>query len=242
MSNDSFKEFLLGFYRCSFAIMKPGAALYVAHADSESVNFRTALQETGFELKSCLMWVKNALVLGRGDFHYRHEPILYAIKPGAKRAWFGARKQTTVQQFGDGAPFEKMPDGRYAVRNGDAVLYVDGASAVEEVPSTLLHYNKPTRSAMHPTTKPVALWERLARNNGRANDIIADAFGGSGTTLMAAERLGMCSRLMEFDPRFVDVICVRYANYTGRVPVHAVTGEPFPQEVIDRLTTKWEKK
>ena len=75
-----------------------------------------------------------------------------------------------------------------------------------------------------------------------ANDIIADAFGGSGTTLMAAERLGMCSRLMEYDPRFVDVICVRYANYTGRVPVHAETGEPFPQEVIDRLTAKWEKK
>lgn len=92
------------------------------------------------------------------------------------------------------------------------------------------------------TTKPVALLERLARNNARANDIIADAFGGSGTTLMAAERLGMCSRLMEYDPRFVDVICVRYANYTGRVPVHAETGEPFPQEVIDRLTAKWEKK
>jgi DNA modification methylase len=242
MSDGAFKEFLLGFYRCSFAVMKPGAAIYVAHADSEGINFRSGLIEAGFQLKTCLMWVKNALVLGRGDFHYRHEPILYGIKPGAKRAWFGGRKQTTVQNMGEGSPFELMPDGRYAVRNGDAVLYVDGASAVEEVPTTLLHYHKPARSAMHPTTKPVALWERLARNNARANDIIIDGFGGSGTTMIAAERLGMCSRLMEYDPRFCDVILARYAAYTGRVPVHAVTGEPFPADVIARLTSSWEKK
>lgn len=241
MSNAAFKEFLLGFYRCSFAVMKPGAAIYVAHADSEGINFRSGLIEAGFQLKTCLMWVKNALVLGRGDFHYRHEPILYGIKPGAKRAWFGGRKQTTLQEMGDCPAFEKMEDGRYAVRNGDTVLYVDGAATVEEVPSTLLHFHKPQRSAMHPTMKPVALWERLTRNNARANDIIIDAFGGSGTTMVTAERLGMCSRSMEFDPKFVDVICVRYAQYTGRVPVHAVTGEPFPADVIQKLTQKWEK-
>jgi len=240
MSNSAFKEFLLGFYRCSFASMKPGAALYVAHADTEGINFRTALLESGFQLKSCLMWVKNALVLGRGDFHFRHEPILYAIKPGAKRAWFGGRKQTTVQSFGEESPFEKVEDGRYAVRHGDTVLYVNADAVVEEAPTTLLHFHKPNRSAMHPTMKPVALWERLIRNHGRTNDIVIDAFGGSGTTMMAAERLGMCSRSMEYDPKFVDVICVRYANYTGRLPVHAVTGEPFPQEVIDRLTVKWD--
>jgi DNA modification methylase len=238
MKDSAFKEFLLGFYRCSYAVMKPGAALYVAHSDTESINFRSGLIEAGFLLKSCLMWVKNSLVLGRGDFHYRHEPIIYAVKPGGRRAWFGGRKQTTVQQMGDGAAFEKLDDGRYAVRDGDRVLYVDGSAAVEEVPTTLLHYNKPKRSAMHPTTKPVALWERLARNNARAKDIIIDAFGGSGTTMMAAERLGMVSRLMEFDGRFVDVICVRYAVYTGRLPVHAVTGAEFPMEVIDRLSEK----
>ena len=240
MSNSAFKEFLLGFYRCSYAVMKPGAAIYVAHADTEGINFRTAFAEAGFQLKSCLMWVKNALVLGRGDFHYKHEPIIYGIKPGAKRAWFGGRKQTTVQSFGEESPFEQVEDGRYAIRHGDKVLYVNADAVVEEAPTTLLHYHKPKRSAMHPTTKPVALFERLIRNHGRANDIVIDAFGGSGTTMMAAERLGMCARLMEFDPKFADVICVRYANYTGRVPVHAVTGEPFPQEVIDRLTSKWE--
>lgn len=240
MKDRAFREFLLGFYRCSFSVLKPGAAMYVAHADSEGANFRGALKEAGFALKSCLIWIKNSLVLGRGDFHYRHEPILYATKPGAPRRWHGGRKQTTLQDFGDTPVFQRLEDGRYAITNGDSLLYVAADACVEEAPSTLLRFDKPKRSAMHPTEKPVALWERLARNNGRTNDLVVDGFGGSGTTMIMADRLGMCSRLLEFDERFVDVIAVRYANYTGRVPVHAVTGDPFPTEVIDRLTKKWE--
>jgi DNA modification methylase len=240
MSDSKFREFLLGFYQCSYKVMKPGAAMYVAHADSEGANFRGALKEAGFALKSCLIWVKNSLVLGRGDFHYKHEPILYATKPGAPRKWWGDRKQTPVQELGEGSPFELMPDGRYGVRNGDAIMYVSADAVVEEAPSTLIHHNKPKRSAAHPTMKPVGLWEKLARFNGRAGDIMIDGFGGSGTTLMTADRLGMFGRLMELDPKFVDVICVRYAMYTGRVPVHAVTGEPFPRDVIDRLSPKLE--
>jgi DNA modification methylase len=239
MKDGEFYQFLLDFYTCSFAVMKPGAAMYVAHADSEGANFRGALKKAGFHLKSCLMWVKNALVLGRGDFHYRHEPILYATKPGATRAWFGGRKQTTVQSYGDTPPIQRMEDGRYAIVSEDSIYYLNADAVVEEAPSTLLHVPKPKRSAMHPTMKPVALWERLAKNNARANDIIIDGFGGSGTTMIAAERLGMCARLMEFDPKFCDVIAVRYFMYTGRVPVHAETGEPFPQSVIDALTSKW---
>lgn len=241
LGDKEFRQFLLDFYTCSFAVLKPGAAMYVAHADSEGANFRQALKDAGFALKACLMWVKNSLVLGRGDFHYRHEPILYATKPGAPRKWFAGRKQTTLQEIGDQPPFQRMEDGRIAIVHGDSVIYLSGDAVVEEVPSTLLHYDKPKRSAMHPTTKPTQLWERLARNNGRPNDIVIDGFGGSGTTMVAAERLGMCARLMELDPRFVDVICVRYFMLTGRVPVHAETGEPFPRDVIDRLAAKCEE-
>lgn len=238
MNDAEFHQFLLDFYTCSFAVMKPGAALYVAHADAEGANFRSTLKKAGFHLKSCLMWVKNSLVLGRGDFHFRHEPILYATKPGATRRWFGGRKNTTVQDMGDCPAFQKMEDGRYAVANGDTVLYVAADAVVEEQPSTLLHFNKPKRSAMHPTTKPVALWEKLAKFNSRTKDIIVDGFGGSGTTLVAAERLGMYARLIELDPRFVDVICVRYFMLTGRVPVDAETGIEFPRGIIDKLSEK----
>lgn len=238
MGDRAFYEFLLGFYTCSFAVMKQGAAIYVAHADSEGANFRQAFKDAGFKLASCLMWVKNALVMGRGDFHYRHEPILYGWKTGGAHRWYGGRKQTTVQDLGESSPFEKLPDGRYAVRNGDSVMYVTGDAVVEEAPSTLLHVDKPKRSALHPTIKPTELIEKCLRNNLRAKDIVIDGFGGSGSTLIAAERLGMVARLQEFDPKFVDVICARYYGYTGRLPVHAVTGLEFPRERLDALLAK----
>lgn len=238
MGDKAFYDFLLGFYTCSFAVMKKGGAIYVAHADSEGANFRQAFKDAGFKLASCLMWVKNALVMGRGDFHYKHEPILYGWKTGGPHKWWGGRKQTTVQDLGDRSPFEKMPDGRYAVRNGDSVMYVTGDVVVEESPSTIISVAKPKRSALHPTMKPVELIEILIRNNGRAKDIVIDGFGGSGSTLIAAERLGMVARLMEFDEKFVDVICARYYGYTGRLPVHQVTGEEFPRERLDALLLK----
>lgn len=182
------------------------------------------------------------MVIGRLDYQPISEPILYGWKEGSRHKWYGGRKNVTVQEVGEYPPFEKMPDGRYAIRYDDKILYVSPEAVMEEAETSILYCPKPQRSPMHPTTKPVVLWERLLRNSARRGDIVIDGFGGSGTTLMAAERLGMSARLMEFDPRFVDTICVRYAMYTGRVPVHSETGEPFPQEVIDRLTEKWGEK
>lgn len=238
MKDSEFRKFLNEFYACSFAVMKNGAAFYVSHADTEVVNFQEAMTDVGFDVKVRLMWVKNALVLGRADYHYRHEPIIYAVKPGGKRLWFGGRKQTTLQLFGQIDGMEKLEDGNFRIHGRDASWKVDKAAILDEIPTTTLYYNKPTRSALHPTMKPVGLWERLIKNHGRPKDIIIDGFGGSGTTMIAAERLGMCARLMELDGRFVDVICVRYFAMTGRVPVRAETGEAFPREIIDRLMGK----
>jgi len=238
MKDSDFRKFLNEFYACSFSVMKPGAAFYISHADTEGENFRGALKGAGFALKACLIWVKNSLVLGRGDFHYRHEPILYATKPGGKRLWFGGRKQTTLQLSGDIPAMEQLEDGNFRINGSDNSYVVSKDAIVEVIPTTIIHYNKPSRSALHPTMKPVGLWERLIKNHGRPKDIVIDGFGGSGTTMIAAERLGMCARLMELDPRFVDVICVRYFMMTGRIPVHCETGEAFPREIIDRLMGK----
>lgn len=238
MSKADFEKFLYDFYTCSFGVMKAGAAMYVAHSDSEGIAFREQFIRAGFKLSSCLTWKKNALVLGRMDYQPISEPILYGWKPGAPHKWFGGRKKVTVHEVGNYAPFERMDDGRYAIRYGDRVLVVSAEAAMEEMETSMIYHEKPKRSALHPTMKPVALWERLIRNSARPQDIVIDGFGGSGTTMMAAERCGMVARLMELDPRFVDAICVRYFMLTGRVPVHAVTGEPFPREVIDRLSPK----
>lgn len=235
MSDGNFHQFLLDFYSGVISVMKSGAPIYVAHADTEGLNFRSAFIKAGFKLSGCLIWKKNSLVLGRSDFQWMHEPILYGWKPGSSHKWYGGRKQVTVQELGSGSPFQQMEDGRWALQVGDAVMYVTGDVAVEQSPASVIHCDKPKRSAAHPTMKPTALISKMLGYSARPKDIVVDGFGGSGSTLMAAEVMGMTARLMEFDPRFVDVIAVRYFLHSGRVPVHAVTGEPFPQDVIDRL-------
>ncbi|MGI4763402.1 MAG: DNA modification methylase [Janthinobacterium lividum] len=99
MSGSDFYQFLYDFYTNCFAFMRPGAPIYVFHADSEGANFRRAFQDSGLKLSQCLIWVKQAFVLGRQDFHWQHEPILYGWKEGAAHTWCADRKQTTVLQF-----------------------------------------------------------------------------------------------------------------------------------------------
>lgn len=228
MGDADFRELLDGAFKVMFAVMKPGAAIYIAHADTEGFNFRGAFIGAGFKLSGCLIWKKDSLVLGRSDWQWIHEPILYGWKPGSKHRWYGGRKNVTVQDFGGGAPFVQQEDGTWAITIGDQVLVVSGDAKVNEMPTTMLYHEKPKRSELHPTTKPVGLIEKMLKNNARPGDIVADSFGGSGSTMIAAERMGMCARLMELDPKFTDVQAQRYFDYTGRVPVHGVTGEMFP--------------
>lgn len=239
MSDADFRQFLLDAYSCLFSVMKPGAPIYVAHADTEGLNFRSAFREAGFKLSGCLIWRKNSLVLGRSDYQWMHEPILYGWKPGSAHRWYGGRKLTTIVDHGEGGPVTKLDDGRWAIRVGDTVLVVDGEAKLEEVPGSVIYHEKPGRSEQHPTMKPVGLIERMLTASARSGDIVVDAFGGSGSTLIAADRLGMSARLMELDPKFVDVIVRRWEMWSGRRAVHAVTGEEFPPDGVDRaLLTK----
>jgi DNA modification methylase len=87
--------------------------------------------------------------------------------------------------------------------------------------------DKPAKNDLHPTMKPVELAERAVRNSSKSRDIVLDPFGGSGTTLIAAERAGRRARLMELDPKYVDVIVQRWQNLTGGSATHATTGQTF---------------
>ncbi|MDX5511360.1 MAG: DNA modification methylase [Hymenobacteraceae bacterium] len=99
MSPEQFRQFLYDFYSNSFIFMKAGAPIYVFHADSEGANFRQQLVDAGLKLSQCLVWVKNSIVMGRQDYHWQHEPILYGWKPGAAHRWYSDRKQSTVLFF-----------------------------------------------------------------------------------------------------------------------------------------------
>lgn len=184
MDDGAFRRFLEDAFLAMASVTRPGGAIYVAHADTEGHNFRGALREAGWLLKQCLVWVKNSMVLGRQDYHWRHEPILYGWKPGAAHRWFADRSQTTV-----------------------------------------LEYDRPTRSTDHPTMKPVELVAYCLANSSGNGDVVLDPFGGSGTTLIACEKLGRKARLMELDPRYCDVIIRRWEEATGRKAVRRKPAE-----------------
>ncbi|MDQ0495777.1 DNA modification methylase [Paenibacillus brasilensis] len=99
MDNHEFYNFLLAAYTQMFEVADDGASIYVFHADSEGLNFRKAFIEAGFKLSQCCIWAKQAMVMGRSDYHWMHEPVLYGWKPTGGHYWNSDRKQTTLWQF-----------------------------------------------------------------------------------------------------------------------------------------------
>jgi len=99
MSDEQFYAFLLAAFRCFYENLADGGAFYCFHSDSEKVNFFRACVDAGFHYSTTCIWVKNALVLGRGDYQQMHEPVLYAFKDTAKHKWYSDRKQTTIWNF-----------------------------------------------------------------------------------------------------------------------------------------------
>ena len=186
MGDSQFRQFLRDAYVAADAVMKSGAVFYIWHADSEGYNFRGAAFDAGWKVRQCLIWKKSTMVMGRQDYHWRHEPCLYGWKEGASHLWAADRKQTTILEF-----------------------------------------DKPQRNGEHPTMKPVALFEYQMLNNTKGGDIVLDSFGGSGTTLIAAEKNKRIARLMELDPKYADVIVTRWQEYSGKEAVHAETGRTF---------------
>lgn len=109
MEDNTFYLFLFKAFENIFKHTKPGGGIYVCHADTEGLNFRNAFKDAGFKLASCLIWVKNALVLGRQDYHWRHEPILYGWKEGAAHYFIDDRTQDTIWEYNKPKKNEEHP-------------------------------------------------------------------------------------------------------------------------------------
>lgn len=101
MANDKFYEFLLSAFKNMAAHLEKGGSAYVFHADTEGLNFRKAFMDAGFHLSGCCIWVKNSLVLGRSDYQWQHEPVLYGFLQNGKHYWSknAGRSQTTIWNF-----------------------------------------------------------------------------------------------------------------------------------------------
>ena len=174
MKNEEFYEFLLKAFINMRDHMAQGAAAYCFHADTEGLNFRQAFIDAGFHLAGVCIWVKNSLVLGRSDYQWQHEPVLYGFLQNGKHPWYSDRKQTTIWNF-----------------------------------------DKPKRNADHPTSKPLDLLSYPIGNSTQANAIVIDTFGGSGSTMMACEKMNRICYMMELDEKYASVILRRYVEDTG---------------------------
>lgn len=99
MKNEEFYNFLLASFKCMAEHLENGGSAYVFHADTEGLNFRKAFIDAGFHLAGCCIWVKDSLVLGRSDYQWQHEPVLYGFVQNGKHKWYSDRKQTTIWNF-----------------------------------------------------------------------------------------------------------------------------------------------
>lgn len=99
MKNEEFYNFLLASFKCMAEHLENEGSAYVFHADTEGLNFRKAFIDAGFHLAGCCIWVKDSLVLGRSDYQWQHEPVLYGFMQNGKHKWYSDRKQTTIWNF-----------------------------------------------------------------------------------------------------------------------------------------------
>lgn len=174
MPEDEFADFLFKAFYNACDHLKSGRSFYIWYANSSSIQFRSACKQAELDVRQTLIWVKNAIVLGRSDYQHKYEPCLYGWKSGEAHSWNNDRKQSDVLEF-----------------------------------------KKPLVNDIHPTMKPVELFDYQIRNSTKKGDIVYDSFSGSGTTLIACESNGRTAYCMEYDPIYVQAIIERYQELTG---------------------------
>lgn len=191
MEDTAFRRFLTDAFSNAVAVMKPGAPFYIWHADSEGYNFRGACRDSLLQVRQCLIWVKNSLVMGRQDFQWKHEPCLYGE-----------------------SEVEEAEPCLYGWKSGHSHYFFKNRRQ-----TTVLNFDKPSKSVEHPTMKPIKLFDYQMQCSSKPDECVLDLFAGSGTTIMAAEQNGRRAFCMEFDPKYADVIIDRWEKFTGQKAV-----------------------
>lgn len=162
------------------------------------------MKDAGLQVRHMLIWVKNTATfsLGRLDYDYRHEPIFYTWTK--KHNFYGGYGTTVIDDSED-----------FTKKNKKELIEIV-RKLMHPKDDSVIYEDKPHRSDLHPTMKPVKLVAKLITNNTREGDIVADIFGGSGTTMIACEQLNRKCRMVELDPHYCDVIVTRWETFTGK--------------------------
>lgn len=208
MEDDAFWGFLLAAFRNMKKRMRDGAVIYVFHPEVCGLSFRKAFLDAGFKLSEVLVWEKDVLTLSRSDYQWRHEPILYGWKEGAAHYFIKDRTQDTIFS-GDGMDFDAM-------KKQELVQFCKDIVHQYEELSTVIYEKRQMNNSLHPTMKPLDLIARFMKNSSKKGWNIGDFFGGSGSTLVAAEQLGRNAFVCDVDEHYASVIVKRWEEFTGK--------------------------
>jgi DNA modification methylase len=201
------QEFIRNAFINIYEFTNDDTALYCWHASSTQREFENALNECGYEVKQQLIWNKG-MVLGHSDYHWAHEPVFYCRKTGQKTHWFGFRTDKTIL----GERRSQLQKFTKETLLQIVMNMLDTSTTWEIDRDSVVEYQ-------HSTQKPVRLAERAISNSSMEGTGVIDFFLGSGTTLIACERLGRKCRAVEISPAYVAVAIQRWVDVTGKEPV-----------------------
>lgn len=208
MKDDEFYLFLKDvFTQCDYH-MKDGASFYFWLGENNAITTATSVIKDNISslyISQEITWVKNRIVLSRKDYQPMSERCLYGWKLGNQHYFAPTRCERNIVEDTDLTKMSKI----------ELISYIHELLTGDNE-TDILRYSKPNVNDLHPTMKPVKLFAHLIRNSSKTGDIIYDAFGGSGTTLIAAEQMGRIAYLMELNPHYCDVIIKRWEELTGK--------------------------
>ena len=234
--DDLMANLLIPSFRNFVEFTDDDAAFYIWHASTTRRDFEDAMTAVGLIERQYLIWVKNNFQMGHADYHWGHEPCYYAQKAGQSIRFYGDRTNQTVWKIAlrTSKGVETIVTGGVVISDGaGGRLYItskppkgkkirsirakgqDTISLYSEAKTSTAWEVSKESGVEHPTQKPVELAIRAIGNSTKAGEIVLDLFGGSGTTLIAAELTGRVAYITELDPKYCDVIINRYIQVSG---------------------------
>lgn len=226
MSDSAFFQFLSDFIGQALEVC--GGAFYICMGNSQIHTLRNAFEQRGGHWQNFIIWVKHHFTITRGDYQHQYEPILYGWNNKTINHYFlGMRNLSNVWE--DLKDIKTEFDGEYtSIKfHGFEVKVKGKAEGIvrkKQMQTDIWRYDKPTKSDEHPTMKPVEMVEHAIENSSHRETIVYDPFGGSGTTLIACEKLNRKCRMMEIDPVYCQVIIDRWEKFTNKKAVK-ISGE-----------------
>jgi DNA modification methylase len=241
MSDNQFKQFMSAIYTNYYCVMRDGAVIYVAHADSERVTFTDEFVKFGLKLSQILIWAKHSATLSRQDFNWKHEPLIYGWKEG--KSHYFCKDFTLTTLIDDSLIDDSLIDDSLIddidykkFTKPQLISEIRKIKQNKHDNSTIIKYDRPTKSELHPTMKPVGLVEMMINWSSKDNELVLDLFGGSGTTLMACQKSNRKALIMELDPKYCDVIVKRWQKYIGKQAILESTKQTFNELLLESST------